>query len=315
MGRSYDEINYSLRPAKHIERRMLCEIFRKMSAFQDLAEYRYVGMGSVYFSDFSLIHRELGLTNLLSIEKDSDRQERFKFNRPYKCIELQFEQSGDALAALDWDDRTICWLDYDGQLDESIIADIGMFASNACSGSLLTVSVNCHYVGGDQSRVKTLKDAIGSDYIPNGIEEKQLSGWSASETVRKIMTDVIRNKLGSRNGGLDEFERISWHPCVNFQYQDGARMMTFGGVFVKSTELTQIQQWGVDSLEFSRTSGEEPPYKIEVPKLTFRELRHLDQQLPTEDLSQLVCSGVSMKTLKIYQQIYRYFPNFAEMQI
>jgi hypothetical protein len=63
MAGSYEKINYSLRPAKSIERKMLCDAFRRLSAFGKVENYQYIGFGSTYFSDFSLFHKALGISN------------------------------------------------------------------------------------------------------------------------------------------------------------------------------------------------------------------------------------------------------------
>src|SRR5262244_1418428 len=72
MAGSYRIINYALRPAKAIERRMLCAAF----------------------------------------------------NRPYKCIRLKFATSAEVLPTLNWERRTILWLDYDDRLNMNILGDV-----------------------------------------------------------------------------------------------------------------------------------------------------------------------------------------------
>ena len=57
-----DEImNYLFRPAKNIERKMLCEALSRLSIISDVKHYQYVGFSSVYFADFSLFHKQLGI--------------------------------------------------------------------------------------------------------------------------------------------------------------------------------------------------------------------------------------------------------------
>src|SRR5437588_11821501 len=97
---SGEKIDYNLRPAKQIERKMLCEAFRRLSAFDLIESYRYVGLGSFYFADFVLIHRLLGITNLVSIEAEGSKAQRFRFNRPYDCVKLRFDHSTIILLAL-----------------------------------------------------------------------------------------------------------------------------------------------------------------------------------------------------------------------
>jgi hypothetical protein len=54
---------------------MLCEIFGRVHPFQPVDEYVYVGFGSVWFQDFILFHRHLGMRDMISIERDADARE------------------------------------------------------------------------------------------------------------------------------------------------------------------------------------------------------------------------------------------------
>jgi hypothetical protein len=124
MPGSYRNINYSIRPAKAIERKMLCDTFRRVSRIDKLSSYRYIGFGSPFFSDFIVVHRGLGLTKMVDIEMQSHDSSRFRFNRPYHCVKIKFGLAGEILPTLSWRDRTIAWLDYDGTLSTSILEDV-----------------------------------------------------------------------------------------------------------------------------------------------------------------------------------------------
>lgn len=71
MSRSGDLINYSLRPRKNIERKILCDIIRSLSFFGRVDEYRYLGFGSFYYQDYILFHKEFSITQAISFEKDT----------------------------------------------------------------------------------------------------------------------------------------------------------------------------------------------------------------------------------------------------
>jgi len=142
MPSSYELVNYSLRPAKAAERKMLCEIIRRLEPFNRVETYRYVGFGSIYFADFHLFHQNLGISDMVSIEKDEVNKPRFEFNKPFRCVELRLGHSNSVLPQLNWDKRCVFWLDYDGKLDKSVLADLATVCSGAVSGSLLVVSVN-----------------------------------------------------------------------------------------------------------------------------------------------------------------------------
>jgi hypothetical protein len=68
MANSFRKIDYRLRPAKAVERRMMAESFLRLRPFGSVETYRYVGMGSVYFADFSLFHAVCGFETMVSIE-------------------------------------------------------------------------------------------------------------------------------------------------------------------------------------------------------------------------------------------------------
>lgn len=61
-------VNYRLRPAKNIERKMMGEVFGRLSAVEPLKAYQYVGFGAEFFSDFALYHQTLGIADMSSIE-------------------------------------------------------------------------------------------------------------------------------------------------------------------------------------------------------------------------------------------------------
>ena len=86
MAPSFRKIDYSVRPAKHAERKMLLEIFRHFSVFAPMREYRYVGLGSVWFSDFQLFHRALGIPDMISIEREKNAEARIRKNIPFAAI-------------------------------------------------------------------------------------------------------------------------------------------------------------------------------------------------------------------------------------
>ena len=68
MAKSFTKIDYRLRPAKAVERRMMAEAFLRLRPFGSVESYRYIGMGSVYFSDFLLFHGLCGFDPMSSLE-------------------------------------------------------------------------------------------------------------------------------------------------------------------------------------------------------------------------------------------------------
>ena len=52
MPGSDQKINYQVRPAKSIERKMLCDLIREVQLMRADGEMRYIGLGAKYFTDF-----------------------------------------------------------------------------------------------------------------------------------------------------------------------------------------------------------------------------------------------------------------------
>jgi hypothetical protein len=145
MTASWRKIDYSLRPAKHAERRILSEIFRRLRPFRPVEDYQYVGMGSLWFADFSLFHRALGIRDMISIESSpGGSRERFEANKPFGCITVDYRKSSEVLPELKWDQPYFIWLDYDDPLSVEMLLDMQTVATHALSGTTLAVTVQCH---------------------------------------------------------------------------------------------------------------------------------------------------------------------------
>src|SRR5687768_13986003 len=97
MTPSYQKFNYRLRPAKNIERKMMSELFERLQHFAPLREYQYVGFGSIYFADYALFHKRLGIGRMISIEGNVKDEERVRFNSPYRFIDIRMGLSFEVL--------------------------------------------------------------------------------------------------------------------------------------------------------------------------------------------------------------------------
>ena len=99
--KDYLKVHYELRPAKQVERRILLDSLLTLStAGFSVPEYHYTGMGSIYFIDFMLFHRILGIKNMLSVEFDENIRRRVEFNKPFDCIQTRIAAIGDVIPSL-----------------------------------------------------------------------------------------------------------------------------------------------------------------------------------------------------------------------
>lgn len=308
MAGSYEQINYTLRPAKNIERKMLAEALSRLAAFSPLQHYQYVGLGSTFFSDFTLFHRTLGIERMISIEQDHHKKDRFIFNRPYNCIEVHFGKSNDLLPSIPWAEPLIVWMDYDSKPSQGILIDLAHFCRHAIHGSAMIVSVNVHNL-----TLKALRRHLGEEKIPDGVSPASLMEWGGANVCRDILANEIMDRLNERNGTLGVGDKLEFRQLFNFRYRDGARILTFGGILFRSAGLDQLGRCSFGNLAFIREGPE--PYEIEVPVLTLQEIRGIDSELPGGDMNKFIEMGIPERDLEKYKRIYRYFPRFTEAEI
>ncbi|WP_220766175.1 O-methyltransferase, partial [Shewanella sp. MBTL60-112-B2] len=177
---SGDVINYSVRPAKFVERKVIRDMLINLNRFVPISDYKYIGFGSKYFADFSLFHKTLHINDMVSIEGDVENHEKYFFNKPFECIDVIMGMSNDALPKIEYNKKFIPWLDYDFGIDITMLNDVGILIENLVSGTVVMTSYNsiAHKIGKlreeyndeDSSHkellIKKLKDLVSDDYIP-----------------------------------------------------------------------------------------------------------------------------------------------------
>lgn len=330
-GGSYKTINYSIRPAKCIERKMMCEAFQRLVFFEDLRRYRYVGLGSPFYTDFVLLHKRLGMRDMIDIEIPSEDGKRFKFNKPYNCIRIEFGHSRDVLPSLDYGPRTVFWMDYDGKLDASVLADIRTICTRAPSGSVLVLTVNADLYKKPKNvrgprltySLEKMRQVIGQG-LPRWInsrsgQKREMRGsdlldWGTAAAYSRVMVNEIVSCLKDRNSGVVSSERMRSMQLFHFRYRDSARMLTMGWLLFAEKEREIAAQCRFDDISFVVPCGG-PPVEIEVPSLTLKEVRHLNSQLPGTARSKISCPGVAPADVSKYAEVYRWFPTFAEAEV
>jgi hypothetical protein len=320
MAGSFKRIDYRLRPAKHVERLMLCDAFRRLK-FAVVESYQYVGMGSVYFSDFALFHKALGIREMYSIEQvDSEAvKQRFNDNRPFSNIEILWGKSGAVLPGVDLSRKSILWLDYDGRMDLGVLNDISSVAARISSGSVLTFSVQClpdqgegvegfDFDKDDKTPLLTYATHVfGKDRLHQKWEEDDLAGWGTARLFWELATNELESALLNRNG-IAEQGKIHANQIMHFHYSDGAYMLTIAWVFFSDGDEPAFNACAFPEMDFFRPT--DSAFKIALPLLTLRELRKLEQQLPggaTNPELGSIPAGDARKFISLY----RYFPNFA----
>lgn len=318
MSKSFEEINYRLRPAKSVERKMMIDLLCRLPQIRPLSEYRYIGFGSPYFSDVKLVHEKLHIDDIISIEKEEAEKLRFEFNKPYECVKIEYGKSKDILPKLDWDQPTILWLDYTEELCAYMFSDIREFMTRAPAGSVIFITVNTHATPLHQLKeegktmMDELEERLPREYIPEDVSKKDLRGWKYAATCRRIILNQIEEKyLDARNGGVEDGEELEFEQLVNFRYKDSSKMMTLGGMLVADELDDRFDNAAFEEFDFVRT-GEEP-FHIRTPILTFDEMRDLNKHLPGDiDVHNYHAPN---RHVERYAELYRYFPKFIESEM
>jgi hypothetical protein len=320
MASSYKKIDYRIRPAKSIERRMIVDLFRRLEEFGQLTNYRYIGLGSLYFSDFVLFHRALGFTKMISIEDatHSQIQSRFHFNVPYRHVQMKFGLSTNVLTTLDWFDRTVIWLDYDGNIDQTILNYINAVCLKAVPGSLFLISINASPPryhdsdGGEHKNLDALKRLVDPELIPANITAGDFTGTKVADIYREVINNHIRNTLNIHNGVRSQASKVLYKQLINFHYEDGVKMLTVGGILYDEGQKSVVDRCAFDGLPFVRS--EVDAYKIDPPIFTFSEIRKINSMIPLtdEDYTDL---PLNKSDIDKYIPLYRYYPSFVEAEV
>jgi hypothetical protein len=306
---SYLKVPYDLRPAKQVERRMLLDAFQRLSrcGFQ-LGDYQYTGFGSVYFVDFVMFHRLLGLEKLLSVEYSKKVEKRVRFNKPFDLIKIQIDPISNVIPTLSRDSKHILWLDYDDTLRAGHLADTVLAANQLSAGSILLVTVDVE---------PPADDGGPQEWFTYFNEEAE-----RFLNVRWTHKDFVRSQLVSRNveilekainNGLSGREGIRFLPLFNFLYADGHQMLTVGGVIGGDTEARQLASCDFRTATYIRQTLSAPPYVIRVPRITRKERLYLDSAMPSADDWVPQDFELSLDDVLAYREIYRYYPAYAEM--
>jgi hypothetical protein len=326
--RSSPVLNYSLRPAKNIERKMMGEAFARLARLCPLSRYRYIGFGSEFFNDFALYHETLGIRDMVSIEHHIERVARCDFNRPYKCIKVLPGTASEVLPNLKWEPRSIIWLDYLDKLERSVLEDVRFVVSAASSGSMLVLTVNSHPWGDSadgedskripaselsQHRERKLRESLLPTIVPEEWLHEPLAKWGLARVYYKLLREEIDRVLSDRNVSAMPAEKLVFHQCFHFRYADGQRMLTVGGVLLNPADAATLGDNPFAGLPFIRNGADATELKL--PVLTGREVRHLSRLFPHDRKKTKTLKWLAAEDIENFRQVYRYYPVYAESEL
>lgn len=305
-------VSYDLRPAKQTERRILLDLVALGRACgMELSGYRYVGMGANRFYDFLLLHRYLGIQNMVSLEHDPKMIERARFNAPYGFIEVREQSTTEFIRNDDFDVSSIYWFDYDGGIGMDAIADIYSLGTAVSPGDFIFVTVSGGPPGAVQDmnttqRVDWYKDTFGD--VANQIHREECEDSTFEHSVHKLLCAAFRHAFA---GTANVFSM----PLQIF-YRDGAQMVTVGGCYLQPEDEENFRRACQQELPFLNVEGDNP-YSIPRLSLSERERQALDlavtnRQENSEAFDQLRSMGFDDNYVERYRELIRYIPRYVE---
>jgi len=311
----------------------MCLALERLTHIDHLHNYRYIGLGSPYFVDFILFHKNLGILDLVSIEKEVSKKARFEFNIPFSGIKMHYGHSKTVLPNLQLNQvKNILWLDYDEKITDYMFSDIDTFFGNTMPGSFFVISVNVEEEYLDQThsdgekkitrqefRMNKLINRVGKSRLPMEFVDLNLNTKNLTMVTYEMINRQIKTSLINRNG--DKKDKILYKQYFNFLYKDNATILTVGGMIYDRSIKTLVEKMDLENLSFVQSGVDS--YKIQCPNLTLREIKALDKVLPDE--LELVRGKFKNKKFHAipliqndimnYAKIYRYYPNYTEANL
>ncbi len=206
----------------------------------DVESYVYIGMGSMWYSDFILFHKRLGFADMTSIQT-ADGYGRAKFNAPFSCIKVRCGVTTNVLPTLELACQAMIWLDYDQAMQEYMFRDLETVLGDVTSGSIVIMTVDAEVdrfgraTESEDIKMERIKQAIGQ-YLPLGTSNSILEIERFPRFVSRVLIDCMSELTSRRHLGL------RFCPVFNCYYRDGARMITVGGMVANAQDRVALRQ-------------------------------------------------------------------------
>jgi hypothetical protein len=273
----------------------------------NIPEYQYTGFGSIYFVDFVLFHKYLGIKHMWSVEHDVTITKRIRFNRPFSFVKIFMADAGEVIARLPLNRRHLLWLDYDNFISSALAEHVYLALSRLPIGSIILVTVDAE---------PPLKDAT----------PERLKQYFVSEVERYLPTKAkfVLSKLPQLNLGVLERlcksavsirDGVSFQPLFSFLYRDGHQMLTIGGMLAGEAERRLLENPALRQKSYMSFSWRDAPCNISVPRLTRKERVFLEGSMPATDGWAPRNFELTAEDVRAYREIYRFYPIYAELAL
>ncbi|WP_277072783.1 O-methyltransferase [Segatella oulorum] len=320
---------YHLRPNKNIDRSLFLQTLMGLSRQLPISDYQYTGFGSYLFDDFKLMHEELNISKMVSLERDQTEFERAQFNLPYNCIAVQNVDSMEYLSDLSLgdNDHNIFWLDFvsPSELGQQL-ADYATLLNVLNPNDIVRITLNANPSSLDKLnksdnpdqlqiiRLQNLKERIPDEYFPPSLIWKDMTRAKYPLALLKILRAITTQLLPDRpllpNFMLPLFSTI---------YADGQQMLTFTGIVLDKHKDEELIKKALQRYSHNTFTWDEP-WRIEIPSLSVRELAAINKLLPNSngrqqllDTFPFIFSCRDPQIVDSYIAYYKYYPNYHQV--
>lgn len=336
---SFERFDYLLRTNKHIERKLVFDVLDAVAQNVGFHNHWYLGFGSMWFGDFRLAHRRLGINRMVSVEY-SDYASRAEFNRPFAGITVEPGECNVVMSNMDpeiWDKPVVAWLDYDGYLNADVIKDIDLLLSRAQPNSPIVITVNgsrgtyrVRKTNGqlekNETSVGVIETFLGSGCIPSRYEPQQNNAGhyidipeaKFPEFLTEAIVSYMEHQVITSARQVDG-QRLKFVPLYKLHHRDGADMVTVGGAVVTEAGETVWKDCLARHALLSQPGGTASYCRLDLAPVTVKEKIALDGCLPdagdgTEFRAAARAVGVALPDIEMdkYRKFYRHFPVFVE---
>lgn len=317
---------YHLRPNKYVDRQLFTKTLSSLASIYNIAEYHYIGFGSYLFDDFKLLHHQLNIKKMTSLESDPQMYKRATFNLPYNCISIINTTSTDFITSFEpQTENYIFWLDYTSPKDiGKQFSDIATLLDKTNCYDIIKVTLNanpaslspndCHGDALHIKRLDELKSRLGENVVPCNIDLNDMTAENYPVTLLKCLKRLIDNTLTP-----SEYDMRYFLPILSTVYQDGQKMVTLTGIIVDSVEEENKIRENLEKLEFISLSWEKIA-NINIPNLSIKEIIEINKLLPNDDALKLIRDQFpfifqSKGQDESYITYYKYYPNFHHFNL
>lgn len=310
---SFDTVNYSLRPSKSIQRQIVFHGIRTLLDTLNLQDPVYIGLGSIWFTDFVMAHKLLDIEDMISIESHPIGYRRALFNKPYATVSVRHGVSSAVLPHLYCDKSINCrpwviWLDYDYEISPDVVAEVKTVIENAPKDTvfLITFNGNEEKYGPIVGRPDLLRD-IYDDIVPDDLSMADCKEPNMQEHLATFTSTIMQSIAAemARDGGFVSAFRLI--------YEDTTPMVTVGG-FLPNEANRELVKTTLQSPDWRCLVAK----RIRAPHLSIREATALQSKLPApQGISRTDVQSLGFdlehEQVEAFVKYYREYPSFAQI--